>query len=176
MVNECNSSSKVNDNFALDDLTKACRVISKSIGRDWTRLYWQLPFYPTRGQEELAKDIQQINEKYQRGDVCQDQSMNALHKWRRFHTRAKIDDLTQGLEKIRRNDLIQLLERKVLKPKHLLNLEHVDVDPRKKEIEDLNRKLNRLFEKMRTGAFATASTVRIFPVRRHSPSLHRRRV
>lgn len=140
-------------------MSKAFRIISKSIGRDWTRLYWQLPFYPTRGQEELAKDIQQINEKYQRGDVFQDQSMSSLNKWRRFHTRAKLEDLTSGLEKIRRHDLLQLLERKILKPKHLLNVEHVEIDPRKKEIEDLNRKLNRLFEKIRTGTFVTASTV-----------------
>jgi hypothetical protein len=57
--------------FYLDDLSRAIRIISKSIGRDWNRLYWQLPFHPTRGQEELSKDIQHINEKYQRGHVFQ---------------------------------------------------------------------------------------------------------
>jgi chromosome segregation ATPase len=55
--------------FHLDDLSRAFRIISRSIGRDWNRLYWQLPFHPTRGQEELSKDIQHINEKYQRGHV-----------------------------------------------------------------------------------------------------------
>jgi len=47
------------------------RITAKSIGKDWNRLYWQLPFYPARGQEELAKDIQHIDEKYQRGHVYQ---------------------------------------------------------------------------------------------------------
>jgi len=57
--------------FYLDDLSRAIRIISKSIGRDWNRLYWQLPFHPARGQEELSKDIQHIDEKYQRGHVFQ---------------------------------------------------------------------------------------------------------
>lgn len=152
------------DLLHLDDLTQACRLISKSIGRDWNRLYYELPFYPTRGQEELAKDIQQINEKYQRGSLSQEQSINALNKWRRFHTRAKIEDLLQALEKIRRTDLVQVLERKILKQKHLLNVDHVEIDPRKKEIEDLNRKLNRLFEKIRTGTMQRQSAVRSIEV------------
>jgi hypothetical protein len=55
--------------FLLDDLSRAVRITSKYIGRDWNRLYWNLPFYPTRGQEELSKDIKVVDEKYQRGDV-----------------------------------------------------------------------------------------------------------
>ncbi len=55
--------------FLLDDLSKAIRLISKHIGRDWSRLYWQLPFYPARGQEEVSKDINHIDDKYHRGDV-----------------------------------------------------------------------------------------------------------
>lgn len=52
-------------------MSRACRLISKSIGREWNRLYWHLPFYPTRGQEELAQDIKAIDIKYQRGEVYQ---------------------------------------------------------------------------------------------------------
>ena len=134
-----------------DELSQACRLLSKSIGRDWNRLYWQLPFHPTRGQEELAKDIKSIDQKYQRGDVWEQQAMAAFHKWRRFHTRAKLDDLVQAVQQIRRLDLLQSLERDVLKPKHIFDVDSVEIDPRKKEIEDLNRKLTRMFEKMRTG-------------------------
>jgi hypothetical protein len=47
------------------------RLASKYIGRDWSRLYWQLPFYPARGNEEISKDINQIDDKYHRGDVYQ---------------------------------------------------------------------------------------------------------
>ncbi|CAF2736760.1 unnamed protein product [Rotaria sp. Silwood2] len=141
-----------------DDLFRAIRIVSRYIGRDWSRFYWQLPFYPTRGQEEMSKDIKHIDEKYHRGDVFQDQAMDALTKWRRFHTRAKVDDLIHGLEKIRRFDIIQSIERRVLKPKHLLNINEEEIDPRKKEIEDLNRKLNRLFDKIRSGAISSRDT------------------
>jgi hypothetical protein len=84
--------------------------------------------------------------------------MDALNKWRRFHTRAKVDDLIHGLEKICRFDIIQLIEKHLLKPKHLLNVDQEEIDPRKIEIEDLNRKLNRLFDKIRTGAITTHDT------------------
>ncbi|CAF4037851.1 unnamed protein product [Rotaria magnacalcarata] len=141
-----------------DELSKAFRLISKSIGRDWNRLYWQLPFYPTRGQEELSKDIKHVDEKYQRGDVFQDQAMEALNKWRRFHTRAKVDDLIHGLEQIRRFDILQLIERRIIKPKHLLNMDQQEIDPRKNEIDNLNRKLNRLFDKMRSGIITSRET------------------
>lgn len=51
-----------------------------------------------------------------------------------------------------------MVERRILKPKRLLNVDQEEIDPRKKEIEDLNRKLNRLFDKMRTGAITTRDT------------------
>ena len=134
-----------------------------------------MPFHPKRGQEELSNDVKQIDAKYQRGHVLpvnstgkfhrdvfaflfEDQAADALNKWRRFHTRAKVDDLVHGLQRIRRADIIQLMERHVLKPKRLLNVEREEIDPRKKEIEDLNRKLNRLFDKMRTGAITSHDT------------------
>lgn len=44
-------------------------LTAKNIGRDWNRLYWNLPFYPARGKQEMAKDINSIDDKYHRGDV-----------------------------------------------------------------------------------------------------------
>ncbi len=93
-----------------------------------------------------------------------------MNKWRRFHTRAKVDDLIPGLQKLRRFDIIQLIEKRVIKPKNLLDVEPEEIDPRKKEIEDLNRKLNRLFDRMRTGAITSHdtyvySTIGLDPVR-----------
>ncbi|CAF0920728.1 unnamed protein product [Rotaria sordida] len=141
-----------------DDLSKAMRLTSKYIGRDWSRLYWQLPFYPLRGKEEVSKDINYIDDKYHRGDVYRDQATDVLNKWRRFHTRAKLEDLIQALRYIHRFDIIQIIDRCILKPKRLLHKEQEEIDPRKKEIEDLNRKLNRLFEKIHTGAIKTHDT------------------
>ena len=84
--------------------------------------------------------------------------MEALNKWRRFHTRAKIDDLIHGLERIRRFDIIRLVERRILKAKRSLNVDEEIIDPRKKEIEDLNRKINRLFDKMRSNVITSRET------------------
>ncbi|UJR37785.1 hypothetical protein I4U23_030476 [Adineta vaga] len=161
-----------------DDLSKAIRLTAKSIGPIWTRLYWQLPFYPARGQEEISKDIEYIDDKYHRGDVHHAQAADALNKWRRFHTRAVLDDLIGALRKVRRPDIVQNIERRILKPKVSINDIHEDVDPRKKEIEDLNRKLNHLFDKIKTGAITTHDTYSystigiapIRPVRRHRTS------
>ncbi len=69
-----------------------------------------------------------------------------------------MDDLVHGLEKIRRLDIIELIEGQILKPKRLLNVVHQEIDPRKQEIEDLNGKLNRLFDKIRTGAISSHDT------------------
>ncbi|CAF0991246.1 unnamed protein product [Rotaria sp. Silwood1] len=169
--------SKLSGEDDNDDLSKAIRLISKYIGRDWSRLYWQLPFYPLRGKEEVSKDINYIDDKYHRGDVFRDQATDALNKWRRFHTRAKLDDLIHALQNINRFDVIQIIDRHILKPKRLLNEEHEEIDPRKKEIEDLNRKLNRLFEKIHTGVITTHDTYvystigldPLQPVRKHRP-------
>jgi hypothetical protein len=103
--------------------------------------------------------------------------MDALNKWRRFHTRAKLDDLVQAIRSIHRFDIIKIIERRILKIKPSINDEHEEIDPRKKEIDDLNRKLNRLFEKLRTGVITTHDTYvystigldPLKPVRKHRP-------
>jgi hypothetical protein len=100
--------------------------------------------------------------------------MDALTKWRRFHTRAKVNDLIQGLQNIRRLDIIQLVEQRIRKPKHSLTIDQEEIDPRKREIEELNRKLNRLFEKLRitsrdTYVYSTMGLHELRPVRKHRP-------
>ncbi|CAF1059715.1 unnamed protein product [Adineta ricciae] len=64
-----------------DDLCKTFSIVSKTIGRDWDRLYRELLFHPKRGQEELSNDLKIISRKYERGNTFQDQTMDALNKW-----------------------------------------------------------------------------------------------
>jgi len=90
--------------------------------------------------------------------------MDALNKWRRFHTRAKIDDLIHGLQQIRRYDIIQLI-----KPKHVLHIDEEEIDLQKKEIEDLNEKLNQLFEKIRKST-TTSEETDVYSTMRLNPS------
>ncbi|CAF0868083.1 unnamed protein product [Adineta ricciae] len=68
-----------------DDLCKTFSIVSKTIGRDWDRLYRELLFHPKRGKEELSNDLKIISRKYQRGNAFQDQAMDALNKCRRSH-------------------------------------------------------------------------------------------
>ena len=108
-----------------------------------------------------------------------EQTKDSLNKWRRFHTRAKLDDLLRALKEINRLDLVQMVDRKILRPKRLANLEREEIDPRKKEIEDLNKKLNNLFEKLRNGVITTHDTYvystigldPLKPVRKHRSSM-----
>ena len=78
--------------------------------------------------------------------------MDALNKWRRVHTRAKIDDLIYGLEQIRRFDIVQSIEDNVIKPTRMLNIDQEEINIEKKEIEELNEKLIRFFDKIRNSA------------------------
>ncbi|CAF1615559.1 unnamed protein product, partial [Didymodactylos carnosus] len=140
------------------DVSKALRLVSKHIGRDWNRLYWQLPFYPPRGNEEKSNDIKHIDHKYHRGDVFHDQAIDCLTKWRRYHTRSKVEDIVTALSKIRRYDLVQLIDKRILKPRRQVYDDVEEIDPRKKEIDDLNKKLNKLFDKIKTGQIQTYET------------------
>ena len=38
------------------------------IDADWIKFYYELPFYPKRGEEIIKKDIDQILFKYDRGN------------------------------------------------------------------------------------------------------------
>jgi hypothetical protein len=88
----------------------------------------------------------------------QEQAKDSLSKWRRFHTRAKLEDLIKALQTIHRSDILQMIDRRILKTHRLNDNDRQEIDPRKKEIEDLNRKLNGLFEKIRTGVIKTHDT------------------
>ncbi len=88
-----------------------------------------------------------------------------------------LDDLTQALRNTHRSDIVKTIERRVLKPKSSMSDVNYDIDPRKKEIEDLNRKLNHLFDKIKTGVITTHDTyvystigvAPLRPVRKHRP-------
>ena len=89
--------------------------------------------------------------------------------------------MIKALQKIHRTDIVQLIDRRILKPKRSAEEIREEMDPRKKEIEELNRKLNGLFEKIRTGVIPTHDTYvystigldPLKPVRRHRTAVIR---
>lgn len=90
-------------------LDKACDVVVQSIYQDWIHLYRKLPFFPTRGSETIEKDIASIAVEGARGPK-KDIASVALNRWRRHHTRARAEDLREGLRAIRRFDVMKEVE------------------------------------------------------------------
>ncbi|XP_052265525.1 uncharacterized protein LOC127868008 isoform X2 [Dreissena polymorpha] len=96
-------------------LDKSCEVVVQSIGQDWMQLYRALPFFPARGAETIEKDIASIAVDGARGPKS-DIAGVALARWRRHHTRARAEDLKQGLRAIRRLDLYRQVELTIHPP------------------------------------------------------------
>ena len=78
-----------------DPFERACDVVAAAIEGDWPTLYRQLPFHPARGSKTIDKDIAELSSMASRTslqEICE----LSLKKWRRFHTRAKYEDLQVG--------------------------------------------------------------------------------
>lgn len=97
-------------------LNKVCSVVSQSIDEDWMALYRNLTFFPKRGKETVERDITGIANESAR---CPKESrvLTALTRWRRYHTRAKVGDISLALKFIRRLDVLQQVEDIVNPPK-----------------------------------------------------------
>ena len=100
--------------MATDPVERACIIISKRIERDWAALYRALPFHPLRGSETISQDIVNLTTGGARGANSL-VARRSLDRWRRYHTRSSVDDLKQALRKIRRLDILKVVDL-VLKP------------------------------------------------------------
>ncbi|KAK6171204.1 hypothetical protein SNE40_019443 [Patella caerulea] len=87
-------------------LYRICEIIADNIEKDWMKLYSNLPFHPERGSHTIERDIAQINESRDRDELL---ARHALDRWQRHHTRAKVEDLKMGLRKIRRFDILKMV-------------------------------------------------------------------
>ena len=95
--------------FLLGALDKACERVIRHIDEDWMQLYRNLPFFPKRGAHVIESDIASIATEGARGPKA-DVIRVALNRWRRHHTRARVDDLKQGLKAIKRSDILKEVE------------------------------------------------------------------
>lgn len=83
---------------------------------DWPALYRALPFHPPRGVNTIDQDIADIAVMSSRLGADQ-VALRALNRWRRYHTRAKIDDLVTTLKKIKRHDIAQAIHDEINPPR-----------------------------------------------------------
>ncbi|CAD5124104.1 DgyrCDS12406 [Dimorphilus gyrociliatus] len=98
-----------------DPFEKACNIVCMTINTDWPQLYRSLPFAPTRGRLTLDRDIEEFTERESRKGN-DERARYALNRWRRYHTRAKLDDLMEGLNGCGRADIAQNINS-ILYPK-----------------------------------------------------------
>ena len=91
-------------------MSRVCRIISARIERDWVPLYRNLNFYPQRGAETIERDIVELREQGARVSLPL-ASRQALDRWRRHHTRANVEDLREGLRKIKRQDILRVIDK-----------------------------------------------------------------
>ncbi|KAL8612470.1 hypothetical protein ACOMHN_058598 [Nucella lapillus] len=92
-----------------DPISRACKIISARIDKDWVAFYRLLPFHPHRGQQTLERDIVDIRDLNARASLTQ-LTIQALERWRRHHTRANVEDLRQTLRKVRRYDVLKVID------------------------------------------------------------------
>jgi len=52
-----------------DQLFIAMHIISSLLENDWIKFYYTLPFNPERGMENIKKDVDDANLRFNRGDV-----------------------------------------------------------------------------------------------------------
>lgn len=99
----------------LDSLTRSCDVVASLIQQDWNKLYRNLPFVPLRGQVTIEQDIRNIGREANRLAMSNHAS-RALVRWRRFHTRATVEDLVESLRKIKRHDILLKVDMELNPP------------------------------------------------------------
>lgn len=88
----------------LDVFDKACFVVAIGISRDWPVLYRVLPFHPPRGLATIDQDIFELLDREARGGK-EHLARLALDRWRRNHSKAKIEDLAVALGRMHREDV-----------------------------------------------------------------------
>lgn len=116
-----------------DPLSRACDVVAAHIGHDWPKLYRSLPFTPSRGSVILDHDIRNIEQASRINRI--EQAQRCLTYWRRFHTRARVDELLGCVDKIQRSDIAHHVDVELHPelyqppPEVLEDYESLDVDP-----------------------------------------------
>lgn len=140
-----------------DQFVIAINFVANLLENDWIKYYYVLPFYPERGAHNIKKDVDDVFLKFKRGDVVKEQAFYALQKWKRFHSRAKLEDLREGLKAINRVDILNQLNahlKKLREPK----VKEADKtkkstaeieDLKKRDVEMLHEKLTKYLERVK---------------------------
>lgn len=95
------------------DLTDACKIAAPHIGKDWQKVYLNLPFDPPRDAQKLHHDVDVLDNIAARNDVTwSGQALKSLDKWRAFHRHGNVRDLIQTLRCAKKKKIAKQLENK----------------------------------------------------------------
>lgn len=115
----CSSSSSASNAVAslfADPFERVCQLVARTIENDWVRLYRALPFHPYRGASMVDDDIRNFGVMTSR-QTPQQVALQALHRWRRYHTLARIEDLKKALRAIHRTDIVLSVNEELNPPR-----------------------------------------------------------
>ncbi|KAI0238459.1 hypothetical protein LSAT2_010831 [Lamellibrachia satsuma] len=99
-----------------DELEEAFKITAAEMGKDWMKLYQQLPFVPARDQMQRTRDLEVIDRNSRRMRSCGFRMLTTkcLEKWRRLSEEATLFDLLTTLKTIRKQDTIRKILRRVV--------------------------------------------------------------
>lgn len=165
-------------------------IISSYLDNDWIKFYYSLPFTPERGAENIKKDVDDAYSRYNRGEVTKvrfdsilscyfvvqfiielllfflkERSLFCMKKWKRIHSKARLEDLKTALKNIGRFDILNDLDDKLtsfdklvvrkdednrickpnLKDNEVLTKEQIESEKKKRDAEILHQKLESFF-------------------------------
>ncbi|GFR77425.1 hypothetical protein ElyMa_000508300 [Elysia marginata] len=94
------------------DLTEACQQAAPALGKKWRKLYFYLPFDPPRDVDKRQRDVTLLDTIASRKDLTDNEvARKSLEKWRTFHRRGVVLDLSQALRAIHKSALATQIEK-----------------------------------------------------------------
>lgn len=94
------------------DLTEACQQAAPVVGKKWRKLYFYLPFDPPRDVDKRQRDVILLDMIASRKDLTDKEvARKSLEKWRSFHRRGGVLDLSRALRAIHKSGLANQIEK-----------------------------------------------------------------
>ncbi|KAL3857671.1 hypothetical protein ACJMK2_012313 [Sinanodonta woodiana] len=100
---------------ATDSMKEAINLTVPTIGKDWSKMYQQLPFSPPRDPITRSKDLDVLKfDFYNIHPPSEEMAYRSLKKWQELSSVTSVNALARTLKSIRRPDVAQIVEKKVI--------------------------------------------------------------
>ncbi|KAI3381506.1 hypothetical protein SNEBB_009919 [Seison nebaliae] len=94
LINQTNRLNTIPINERSDEIGQAILIIAKEIdGLTWKKLYYQLPFDPSRGSELRRRDISEVQKKHIRGNLIEKFTIESLQNWCKYNKSVNVINL-----------------------------------------------------------------------------------